>query len=358
MDRLEQLKNNLKEKAIENLLIINPKNIRYLTAFSGDDSVLLICQDELFLITDGRYVEQAKTEVSANIQIIRWTGSIFAEVAVLAKTKQMSELYFEGDQLNYLDFEQLSQHATCTLSATQGLVEEIRAVKDEGEIATIQTAVEIVDQTFLHILNFIRPGITERAVATEIEYFMKCAGADGASFETIVASGVRSSYPHGEASDKVIELGDMITLDFGAFYQGYASDITRTIAVGQVDSRLEEIYYLVLEAEMNGLAEIKAGMTSQALDSIIREPIKNKEMNQYFNHGAGHSIGLDIHEAPYISQNSSVVFKENMIQTIEPGIYLPDLGGVRIEDDILVQKGMGKILTQSPKRDLIKLPFY
>jgi Xaa-Pro aminopeptidase len=190
-----------------------------------------------------------------------------------------------------------------------------------------------------------------------MEYYMKKIGSEGTSFPTIVASGIRSSFPHAEASDKVIERGDIVTLDFGALYNGYASDITRTIAVGKVDPKLEEIYYLVLEAELAGLEAIRAGMSAKELDAIIRRPIKEKDMNQYFNHGGGHSIGLDIHEAPFIG-NRSDIFRVNNIQTIEPGVYLPGLGGVRIEDDILVQDGPGIVLTSSPKKDLITLPFY
>lgn len=358
MSRLEQLQKKMKENKIQNLFIKNPYNIRYLTEFSGEDSVLIILRsEEILLVTDGRYTEQAKNEVHENVRIVKWEKSILEEVVQIISSRDIKKLYFEGNQLNYLEYEQLNNLMNCELKPVQGYIEELRAIKDTSEIENIKKAAEIVDKTFFHILNFIQPGITEKAVATEIEYFMKCNDAEGASFETIVASGIRSAYPHGEASNKVIELGDMITLDFGAVYQGYASDITRTIAVGNVDEKLEEIYQLVLQAEISGLKSIRDGISSSELDSIIRKEIKAQDMNQYFNHGAGHSIGLEIHEAPYISKNSKIIFQKNMVQTVEPGLYLPNLGGVRIEDDIIVQKGRGIILTQAPKKDLIKLPF-
>ncbi|WP_339318739.1 aminopeptidase P family protein [Paenibacillus sp. FSL R10-2734] len=357
MKRLNNLMNKMAEQGMEAFYVTNVKNVRYLTNFTGEDSVLLVLKNNVLFITDGRYTEQAKTELPAEIEIVRWTDGLMAEAINRVNDSGAGTVYFEGDQMNYLDAAAFIEGVNIEAKPISGFVEQFRAVKDEQEIAHTIEAVKIIDKTFFHILNFVRPGVSEKEVANEMEYYMKKIGSEGTSFPTIVASGIRSSYPHGEASDKIIELGDIITFDFGATYRGYASDMTRTIAVGSVDPRLEDIYYLVLEAEMKGLEGIRAGMMSKELDEIIRRPIRDRNMNDYFNHGAGHSIGLDIHEAPFISGKSEVRFEENNIQTIEPGIYIPGLGGVRIEDDILVQNGPGIVLTQSPKRDLITLPF-
>ncbi|MEC2303596.1 MULTISPECIES: M24 family metallopeptidase [Heyndrickxia] len=357
MKRLKKVMKKMEEKGIESFYVTNEKNVRYLTKFTGEESVLLILRDEAFFITDGRYTEQAKTELPDEIQIVRWTKGLMNEAIERINKSNIRNVYFEGDQMNYTDAVVFIEGVKVEAKPVSGFVEEFRSVKDEEEIASTIEAVKIADKTFFHILNFIRPGVSEKEVANEMEYYMKKIGSEGTSFPTIVASGIRSSFPHATASDKIIERGDIVTLDFGALYNGYASDITRTIAVGKVDPKLDEIYYLVLEAEIAGLEAIRAGMSAKELDAIIRCPIKEKDMNQYFNHGGGHSIGLDIHEAPFIG-NSPDVFRANNIQTIEPGVYLPGLGGVRIEDDILVQDGPGIVLTSSPKKDLITLPFY
>ncbi len=343
---------------IRSLLITNDKNVRYLTGFTGEDSILLLLKGQAYFITDGRYIEQAKIELPKEVAIVKWESGLIQEAVARINASGVDSVCFEGSQMSYQEGTAFVNNLKISAEPIIDFVEEFRAVKDEAEIKNTVEAVKIVDKTFMHILNYIRPGITEKNVAAEMEHFMKNIGSEGTSFATIVASGVRSSFPHGEASDKVIEKGDIITLDFGALYKGYASDMTRTIAVGEVDPKLEEIYGIVLEAELAGLTAIQEGMMSKELDAIIRKPILEKNLNQRFNHGAGHSIGLDIHEAPFISGKSEVRFKKNMIQTIEPGIYLAGLGGIRIEDDILVQEGQGIILTQSPKLDLIKLPFY
>lgn len=358
MDRLLRVIQKMKAENMEALYITSPKNIRYLTGFTGEDSTLLILGEKVFFLTDGRYTEQAKAEIPQEVDIYRWQQGLTADAQKLLNESNVSEVFFESEHFTYQNAQEFLSNLKSKATPIIDFVEKFRAIKDQKEIEYTIEAVKIIDKTFMHILNFIRPGLTERQVAAEMEHYMKDAGSEGVSFETIVASGIRSSYPHGEASTKMIEQGDILTLDFGATYMGYASDMTRTIAVGQVDSRIEELYYQVLEAEEAGLNTIHNGLMSKELDAAIRKPLIEKNLNQYFTHGAGHSIGLDIHEAPFISGKSDFIFQTNMIQTIEPGLYIEGLGGVRIEDDILVQDGPGIILTQSPKRDLIKLPFY
>ena len=233
------------------------------------------------------------------------------------------------------------------------MIEKIREVKDASEIKIIRQAIEIADQAFEHILTFIKPGITEIQVANELDFYMRSLGASGVSFDTIVASGVRSSMPHGVASQKVIESGDLITLDFGCYYEGYVSDMTRTIALGTIDPKLKEIYEIVLRANEIVNENTKAGITGKQMDALARDYITQKGYGDDFGHSTGHGIGLDIHEGPSISFRNEEPLVVNNIVTNEPGIYLAGLGGVRIEDDLLIQEGGVEILNHSPKELII-----
>ena len=232
----------------------------------------------------------------------------------------------------------------------------MRMLKDEDEIALIQRAAEIADAAFAHILGFLKPGLTEKEVALELEIFMRKQGASGPSFETIVASGWRSSLPHGVASDKVLESGDFVKMDFGAMYDGYCSDLTRTVVLGQPSERQREIYTIVLEAQKLAIDAAKAGMTGAELDKIARDHITSHGYGETFGHSLGHGIGLEIHEGPRIGATGSDLLKPGMVITIEPGIYLSKWGGVRIEDDVLLlPDGQKRVLTRAPKQDLISI---
>ncbi len=217
----------------------------------------------------------------------------------------------------------------------------------------MKKACEITDQAFSHILTFIKPGVTEIEVANELERYLKTLGASAMSFDTIVASGLRSAMPHGVASDKVIEEGDVVTLDFGCYYQGYSSDMTRTIAVGSIDPKLEEIYHVVLDAHNLVNQKAKAGMTGAELDAIARDYISEKGYGQYFGHSLGHGVGLDIHEAPGVNAKNDQPVEVGMVITNEPGIYIEGLGGVRIEDDLVVHPDHVELLNRSPKELII-----
>jgi len=237
---------------------------------------------------------------------------------------------------------------------TSGILESMRAVKDANEISIIRKAAEIADDAFSHILHFIQPGITELDVAFELEMFMRKQGATAVGFDTIVASGKRSAMPHGVASDKKLELGDLVTLDFGALYQGYRSDITRTVVLGRPTDRQIEVYNTVLNAEQLAIDAIRVGMTGKELDGVARNYLIYKGYDGCGN-GLGHGIGLEIHEEPFLSPKCELVLEPRMITTIEPGIYLSGWGGVRIEDDVLVLEDGIEILTKSPKNELIRV---
>lgn len=357
MSRMERLLAEMKQRDLDALYLVDPANITYLTGFTGDESTLLVSPENVVLLTDGRFIEQAKTELADEVTIHRWQHGLTEDAVALINASSAKQVGFEAGLMDYLTGQAFVTGVQAATTPVSGLVEELRAVKDASEIAKITEAAKIVDATFYHMLDVIRPGMTERAVAAELDFTMAKFGSTKPSFGTIVASGLRSTFAHGEASDKVIEAGDMVTLDFGATYQGYVSDTTRTIAVGTPDPRMEEFYAYVVAAEKAGLATIRDGVTSAQLDAAIRQVFLDHDVNQYLIHGLGHSIGLLVHEAPYITpRGDKTIFRANMVQTIEPGLYLPGVGGMRVEDDIVVQAGQGIQITSSPKSELIKLP--
>ena len=213
----------------------------------------------------------------------------------------------------------------------------------------MRQAAAIADKGFLHVLDIVKPGMTEKELALELEFFMRKQGASGLSFTTIVASGIRSSMPHGVASDKVIEKNDMLTLDFGCMYNGYCSDMTRTFVVGTADERQKELYNIVLETQLKVLEAIKPGAHCKEIDALSREIIGGYGYGEFYGHGLGHGVGLEIHELPVLNGTSEFVLEENMVVTDEPGIYLPDFGGVRIEDTVLVTKDGYDLISRSTK---------
>ena len=264
----------------------------------------------------------------------------------------MQNVGFEGNLVSYDTYLQLSK-AYISLISISGVIEKIREVKDEAEIQLIQKASDIVDETFEYILTVAKAGMTEQQLKAKLESKMLELGAEGTSFDTIVASGVRGALPHGVASDKVINHGEMITLDFGAYYKGYSSDITRTFAIGEPDPQLKEIYNIVLEANLKGIEAAKKGITGKALDAVARDYITEKGYGDAFGHSLGHGIGLDVHEGPNLSRKSETELDVNNCVTIEPGIYIDGLGGVRIEDDILIKENGCERFTKCTKNLII-----
>ncbi len=346
--KLSNLREQLKNKEIDALLITNPYNRSYMTGFSGTAGVAIVSAEDAVFITDFRYTKQAEKEIEG-YRIVQHTATIIEEVAVQAKKMNVKSLGFEKDDLSYGLFELYEKQVGATLKPVSGLVEKLRMIKTEDEIAVLQAAAKIADDAFEHILTFIRPGLTELEVSNELEFFMRKQGATSSSFSIIVASGLRSALPHGVASDKVIESGDFVTLDYGALYKGYISDITRTIAVGEPSDKLKEIYKVVLEAQELALEKIKPGMTGIEADAIARDYITAKGYGEAFGHSTGHGIGMEVHEAPGLSSKSSTVLVPNMAVTVEPGIYVPEIGGVRIEDDIIITEDGNRRLTFATK---------
>lgn len=352
MEKLTKLRNAFGEAGIDGILLTNQHSRRYMTNFTGTAGVVLISNERALFITDFRYVEQAQKQ-AVGYEIVQHTGTIIEEVAKQVKDLGIQKLGFEQDTLTYSSYTAYKGEVDAEFVATSGIVEKLRLIKTDSEIKILKEAAQIADAAFEHILSFIRPGVSEIEVSNELEFFMRKQGATSSSFDIIVASGLRSALPHGVASEKLIEKGDFVTLDFGAYYKGYCSDITRTIAVGEPSDKLKEIYNIVLEAQLRGVSDIKAGLTGREADALTRDYITEKGYGEYFGHSTGHGIGLEIHEAPSLAFRSETVLEPGMAVTVEPGIYIPNVGGVRIEDDIIVTAEGNEVLTKSPKELII-----
>ncbi|MGF2145909.1 M24 family metallopeptidase [Vagococcus fluvialis] len=352
INRVNNLREQMKSEGISSFLITSPYNLRYLTGFTGTTGLALIGLEETFFITDFRYTEQAAKQC-VGFEIVKNVGPILEVVADLVESKNIENLGFEESFVPFKQYVELEGLLEVDLIPVSGMVEELREVKDEEEIAIVEKACEIADKAFSHILTYIKPGMTEIQVANELDFYMRSLGASSVSFETIVASGLRSAMPHGVASEKVIEQGDMITIDFGCYYNGYVSDMTRTISLGEPSDKLREIYNVVKEAQQKVLDVAKPGMTGVELDAVARDYIASKGYGEAFGHSTGHGIGLEIHEGPNVSKLAEKAFVPGNIITNEPGIYLPGIGGVRIEDDMLVTENGIKRLTHSEKELII-----
>lgn len=351
--RINKLRELFSSFEIDGILVTSATNRRYISGFTGSTGYVLISEKQAAFITDFRYVEQAKDQCPA-FEIVDNQRKMNQALKEKLEEYGIRKLGFEQDYVTFSQYDSFTQLASnTTWIPTSGLIEELRLIKDENELSKVRKAIEIADQTFSHIIGVIRPGITEEEVALEMEYYMRKLGASGASFETIVASGVRSALPHGRASTKVIQEGELVTLDFGAIYEGYVSDITRTVAVGEISDQLREIYDVCLQAQLAGVNHIKAGMTGKEADALCRDVIAKAGYGDAFGHSTGHGIGLDVHEGPNASTVSDHILLPGMLLTVEPGIYLAGIGGVRIEDDILITDDGNEILTKSTKELII-----
>lgn len=344
----QKVRQAMKDASLSALLVTNPYSRRYLTDFTGTSGVALITEDKAYFITDFRYTEQATSQIKG-YEIVEQKTTLIDAVAELVQQHNLSKVGFEQESMTYAEFDRYQKALSTELVPTTGIIEKIRLIKSEDELTIIKQACQIADEAYLHILDFIKPGMTELQVSNELEFFMRSKGATSSSFDIIVASGMRSALPHGVATDKVIESGDFVTLDFGAYFNGYVSDVTRTLAVGEPSEKLKEIYQVVLDSQLLALEKIKPGMTGKEADAISRDYIASKGYGDAFGHSLGHGIGLEVHEGPGLSSRSDVVLEPGMVITIEPGIYLPGIGGVRIEDDALVTETGVEKLTHTSK---------
>ena len=346
--RIERLRALLTEKVVDAVLVTKEENVHYFSGFRGDSTALLVTHERLLLVTDSRYTEQASAEASL-YEIVEQRDGLYRKVAELAVEAGVVALGYEGAALVCDQYEKLKEMLGEISFDTSLALDALRQVKDTDEIALIRRACAIADEGFAHIIRYIQPGMTEMEVAAELEHYMRTLGSERPAFQTIIASGVRGSLPHGVASDKVIARGELVTMDFGAVCAGYHSDITRTICVGRADVRQREIYDAVLSAQMRALAALRPGVTGIEVDRIARDSLAEKNFEQYFGHGLGHSLGLEIHEEPRLSKAGKHIMQPNMLITDEPGVYIPRWGGIRIEDTVLITADGSEPLTRAPK---------
>ena len=351
--RLINLYEKFSAEEIDALLITKKSNVTYFSGFQGDSSALLIGKNFRKLITDGRYTEQA-IQQAKNFTLVEQTEGLYKKIVEEIKISGCKKIGFEGLVMTFAEYSYLKKELDGVEFKSVEL-DTLRQVKDRAEIENIRVACEIADTAFKKVLAVIKPGIREIEVAAELEYFMRRLGSEAAAFTTIVASGWRGSLPHGTATDKKISAGELVTMDFGATYNGYCSDITRTICVGKASDDQRKIYNLVLDAQLYGLEIITSGKGGKEIDAAVRDRLTAAGYGRFFVHGLGHGVGLEIHEEPRLSKLSKCEkLLPNMIVTDEPGLYLGNFGGVRIEDTVLVTSGKAQPLTRSPK-NLIEL---
>lgn len=348
MGKIAKLRELLEEKKLDAILITNPINRKYISGFTGTAGVAIVSQSATRFITDFRYIEQA-SEQAQQFTIIEHKGAIESEIKQQLTELNIGNLGFEKDDVTYASFERYKKALGTNLVPVSGLIEEIRLIKSPEELRILKRAGEIADAAYKHIQAYIRPGVREIEIANELEFFMRKKGATSSSFDMIVASGYRSALPHGVASEKKIQSGELVTMDYGALYNGYCSDITRTVAVGQISEELQTIYHTVLKAQLRGVKGIKPGMTGKEADALTRDYITDKGYGEYFGHSTGHGLGLEVHEEPRLSHLSESILEPGMVVTVEPGIYVPGVGGCRIEDDIVITETGNERLTNATK---------
>lgn len=356
--RLARLRAFMADNKCGAVVVNKEENIHYFSGFRGDDTILIVTEQGSFLITDSRYTEQAAQQTQADLcKVVEQKTGLLAKTAEVLKQLGAKYVAFEGNALlfdAYSRLKEMLEEAKIDFSAAVNL-DELRIIKDAQELELTKKAIWISDEAYTHILTYVKAGMSENEVAAELEDKMRRLGSERPAFTTIVASGQRGALPHGVATDKLINDGEFVTIDFGAVYKGYHSDITRTFCVGRAGDKMREIYDTVLGAQLTGLKEIAPGKSGKEVDAPVRKYIADAGYGDYFGHGLGHGVGLEIHELPRLSPLSPTKeLKENMLVTDEPGIYLPGFGGVRIEDTVLVTADGCRPLTQSSKK-LIEL---
>lgn len=344
------INNILNKKNLDAIIITGSENLYYFSGFSGGEGFLVITRQGKYLLVDGRYTIQAKNQAKDSY-VTEYKDSPYR----LISDMKFDKIGFEDKKISYNMFKQLYRvmPAVTMLGISDDLT-DIRKIKSEQEISNIKTAEKIGDMAFSHIKKYIKPGISERDIALELEFFMRKNGAERLSFDTIVASGENSALPHAQVTDRKIKNGDFVLMDFGCVYKGYCSDMTRTVAVGYADDKMKKIYETVLKAQTEAIKKLKPGTLSKTVDKTARDIIENAGFNGLFSHSLGHGVGLEIHEHPNLSPKSDEILSAGNVVTAEPGIYIENYGGVRIEDLLVIRENGYENLTHSDK-DLIIL---
>jgi Xaa-Pro aminopeptidase len=339
---------------LDSVLVTRMTNIRYLTGFTGSAGTLLVRRDPL-LIVDFRYALQVSEQVSdIDVRVVFNSREIWPETMRELARDGSGKIGFEAEALTAAQYLALTAENRYEWVPTRGLVEALRAIKDDAELEAIRTAMQLTDETFARILDVLKPGLTELRIAGEIELLQRSLGSERSPYDIIVASGPRTALPHGMASARVIGDREPVMFDFGGVVRGYASDLTRTVHIGSPSPEFRRLYDIVLEAQNLAKAAMRPGITSRAVDAIGRDHIAGHGYGEAFGHSLGHSIGLDVHETPVLSPHDDMTLESGMVLAIEPAIYVPEIGGVRIEDLVVITENGASTLTTSD-RSLIEL---
>ena len=352
--KLESLLKKLPEE-LDGAMITSEENRRYFTAFPSTAGVLVVSRSGSVFLTDSRYVEAADKKIKCCP--VRETKNLKAELPALMREFKIRRIGIEAQRVTVSDYAKYKDMLGGVEVSADGAVDRaitsLRMIKSADEIALMKSAQEIAERAFTHILDFIKPGVTEREVSLELDYFMLRSGAEALSFETIAVSGVNSSMPHGVPSDKKIENGDIVTMDYGAVCGGYHSDMTRTVAVGNVSAEQKKVYDTVLKAQLAALEAMRPGVCCADADRAARDVIEAAGYGEFFGHGTGHGVGIEIHEEPRVSPTAVDILETGNVVTDEPGIYLPGQFGVRIEDMVLITENGFENLTKAPKELIV-----
>jgi len=352
-ERIKKLRSMMKEENLDCVIITSRPNTFYFTGFAGSTSVAVVTERKAFFATDFRYIENAREVCGRSYTVEMCERS--PEVYLLEKLRELKiELAgFEEQDVSQGRYSGWVEKTSCSYKGVQAKLGKIREIKDVAEASKIQVAVDLAEKAFEYIIGLIRPGMTENQVAAEIEYYMRKNGASAPAFETIVASGKRSSMPHGHASNKVIEKGDPVTMDFGALVDGYNSDMTRTVFAGEPAGKMKDIYKIVLEAQCASEEMVHAGLTGLEIDRIARDIIYDAGYEGCFGHGLGHGLGIEVHEMPRLSATYPYPIENGNVLSVEPGIYVEGLGGVRIENLVMVRDKNPLVFNKSSKEMII-----
>ena len=356
--RIERLRKRMGEEGLDAFLVTSPENRRYLSGFTGSAGYLFITGTGAVLATDFRYTEQAGMQ-SPDYEVVRVTGAM-DWLKSLVDGATVKRIGFEANHATFSFYQALEASlkelvAPPELAPTSFLVDQVRAVKEPEEMALLEQAVYLADTAMDRVSEQIRPGMTEKDVAWQMELAMREMGAEAISFDTIVAAGPNGARPHHRASDYAIQRGDGIVIDMGAKYDGYCSDITRTYVLGEANDTFRKVYGIVLDAQETAEAAVQAGMTGGDADGLARKVIADAGYGETFGHSLGHGIGLAVHEFPRVGPNSPGVLEDGMVFSVEPGIYITGWGGVRIEDLVVLEKGKARVLNRAHKQSLIRL---
>ena len=350
--RINAVKDMLSSK--QAALVTDEISIFYFTGFPHSEGYLMITPDNSYLLVDFRYIEAAQNTVKSSEVVI--FSNPFETINNLISANNTEEILLEADKITVSAFRTMQKEIKSELSGDDKLsqfIKDLRIIKSADEIEKLKTAQNIAEKAYLEVINMVKPGITERQIALELEYLMKKNGAEKIAFDLITVTGKKTSLPHGVPTDVEVRNGDFVTFDIGAVYEGYHSDMTRTVAVGEVSDKQREIYDIVLKSHLAGLDAVRAGVSGFDVDKVCRDIIKDAGYGEFFGHGTGHGVGLEIHEEPRVSPKGETILKSGMIITVEPGIYLPDEFGVRIEDTVLVTDNGYETFAHIPKELII-----